>query len=142
MEIKFGERLKELMAERQINAVDLGREISVDPSVIRRWYNHNMDVNLPTLMSLSDYFKCSLEFLAGRVELDCEYRYVQIPKFDARLIGLLKERNITEYRITTDKVFSRNMFFQWKQGSFPRLSSLIKIADYFDCSIDFLVGRE
>ena len=30
---------------------------------------------------------------------------------------------------------------QWKQGSIPSGESLAKIADYFDCSIDYLLGR-
>jgi transcriptional regulator with XRE-family HTH domain len=32
---------------------------------------------------------------------------------------------------------------QWSKGSFkPSMSALIKIADYFNVSIDYLVGRE
>ena len=30
---------------------------------------------------------------------------------------------------------------QWKQGALPSGDSLIKIADYFDCSTDYLLGR-
>lgn len=30
---------------------------------------------------------------------------------------------------------------QWKNGSIPNGETLIKIADYFDCSVDYLLGR-
>lgn len=30
---------------------------------------------------------------------------------------------------------------QWKNGSIPSGENLIKIADYFNCSIDYLLGR-
>lgn len=30
---------------------------------------------------------------------------------------------------------------QWKNGSIPNGETLIKLADYFDCSVDYLLGR-
>ncbi len=30
---------------------------------------------------------------------------------------------------------------KWKQGAIPNDEALIKIADYLDCSIDYLLGR-
>ena len=30
---------------------------------------------------------------------------------------------------------------QWKSGSIPNGETLIKLADYFDCSVDYLLGR-
>lgn len=29
----------------------------------------------------------------------------------------------------------------WKQGTLPNIETMIKIAEYFDCSIDYLIGR-
>lgn len=30
---------------------------------------------------------------------------------------------------------------KWKNGSIPNGEALIKIADYLDCSVDYLLGR-
>ncbi len=30
---------------------------------------------------------------------------------------------------------------QWKQGAIPAGDNLVKIADFFDCSVDYLLGR-
>lgn len=30
----------------------------------------------------------------------------------------------------------------WKNGAIPNADTLCKIADYFDCSVDYLLGRE
>ena len=30
---------------------------------------------------------------------------------------------------------------KWKNGSIPKGDILVKIADYFDCSVDYLLGR-
>ena len=37
---------------------------------------------------------------------------------------------------------SSSVITRWKQeGSYPTIELLLKIADYFDCSIDYLIGR-
>ncbi len=36
---------------------------------------------------------------------------------------------------------SSSTITQWKQGSVPSGDTLAKIADYFDCSVDYLLGR-
>ena len=138
----FGERIRELMVEKSINTIELGKSVGVTSSKVSRWYLRNSDVTLNTLIKICEYFNCSLEFLSGRIEIDTDCTYFQAPNFYERLSTIMKERGITEYRITKEKVFSRNMYFQWKNGSQPRLSSLIAIADYLDCTLDYLVGRE
>lgn len=37
--------------------------------------------------------------------------------------------------------FSNATATKWKNGSIPGGDALIKIADYFDCSVDYLLGR-
>lgn len=36
---------------------------------------------------------------------------------------------------------SSGVITKWKNGSIPTADALVKIADYFDCSIDYLMGR-
>lgn len=37
--------------------------------------------------------------------------------------------------------FSSATATHWKNGTIPKGEALLKIADYFDCSIDYLLGR-
>lgn len=36
---------------------------------------------------------------------------------------------------------SSGVITKWKNGAIPSGETLIKIADYFDCSVDYLLGR-
>lgn len=38
--------------------------------------------------------------------------------------------------------FSNAAATHWKQGKVPGAESLIKIANYFNCSVDYLLGRD
>ena len=61
-----------------------------------------------------------------------------------RILGLLAERNITQHKMVTDLGMSRSAVTDWKLGkSKPTLSNVIKIAKYFNISLDMLVnGKE
>ncbi len=137
----FGTRLKELMNEEQMTAAALALKLNTAPSKICRWYNYDKDVNLEVLDKLSQVFQCSLEYLAGRIEVDNDYTYRALPPFATRLRQLMDEMGVTEYRMEQCNVFSPSMYYRWRQGGSPRLSSLIKIADYLQCTLDHLVGR-
>ncbi len=137
----FGTRLKELMNEEQMTAAALALRLNTAPSKICRWYNYDKDVTLEVLDKLTVVFQCSFEYLSGRIEVDTAYNYRPLPPFSTRLRQLMDEVGATEYRMIKCNVFSPSMYFKWRHGSSPRLSSLIKIADYLQCTLDQLVGR-
>lgn len=43
--------------------------------------------------------------------------------------------------VATDLGFSENALYKWKNQS-PTTENLSKVADYFDVSLDYLVGRD
>ena len=60
-----------------------------------------------------------------------------------RILALIAEKNISAYKVAKDLNFSHSLFTSWRsKGSVPDTSTLIKIADYLDVSVDYLLGRE
>ncbi len=57
---------------------------------------------------------------------------------------ILEERNLTAYKVSQATGLTTVLFTDWKKGkSCPKLDKLMKIADYLDVSVDYLVtGRE
>lgn len=52
------------------------------------------------------------------------------------------KKGITASKILVDCRLSKNLFSTMStNGYFPRLDNLVKIAEYLDCSIDYLVNR-
>lgn len=63
--------------------------------------------------------------------------------FKERLEFLFDERNITPYKLSKDTGITQAGISRWRSmGMLPDGSTLIKLADYFDVSIDYLVGRD
>ena len=58
-----------------------------------------------------------------------------------RIYDLIKTRNTNANRVTKGCGLNSNIFTFWKNGrQKPSLDALIKIANYFNVSLDYLVG--
>ena len=59
-----------------------------------------------------------------------------------RIKNMAKERNISISKVLFDCDMNKNALFTMQtSGYYPRVEAIIKIADYFDCSVDYLLGR-
>lgn len=63
--------------------------------------------------------------------------------FYETLSSLMKKRNVTAKQLSEKLKIGKNQFKYWKDnGNIPNGETLISLADYFDCSVDYLLGRE
>ena len=60
-----------------------------------------------------------------------------------RILAIIKEKGVTEYRVSKDTGISNSLFGKWKVHPTSKVSSekLVLIADYLGCSVDYLLGR-
>jgi len=57
-------------------------------------------------------------------------------------VKLLQIRSISAYKLSADTGISQGLISNWKKGTkTPAAENLIVIADYFDISVDYLLGR-
>ena len=62
--------------------------------------------------------------------------------FTERIDGLLQEKNITKTKFLSDLGYSKNAYNEWKKGiTQSYMNKIDKIADYFNVSTDYLLGR-
>lgn len=56
---------------------------------------------------------------------------------------LLRKHNLSAYKVSKLTGVTQSTLSDWKRGrSTPKTDTLQKIADYFDVSVDYLMGRE
>lgn len=64
-------------------------------------------------------------------------------KFTNKLNYLIKTSGITQTKISDDLGIKKQKLSQWKSGYIePNIDDLIKLAKYFNVTIDYLVGYE
>jgi len=141
--IIFGERIKDLIFDNKISVETLANELSTDKSSVYKWLRNEEIPTLENLIKIADYFNSSIDFLLGRSSEYIFSQFKKCPPFNLQLQNIIKNKHISEYRICKDTKISRANFYMWKKSiHLPQPESLIRLADYFDCSIDYLIGRE
>jgi len=55
---------------------------------------------------------------------------------------LLKAKGLSLYRVAKDTGIPKSIIYEWASGEREPVSEyLVPLADYLDCSVDYLLGR-
>lgn len=139
----FSETLSELILMNNLNAKQLGKLIGVDRSTITKYLVKRSYPKLPYAVKIANHFGCPLDYLFGLTNDYIKKTYLPCPPFFQVFQELLKARNCTQYRVYTDLGFYEQSASNWYHGvSIPAMDSIIRISEYFGCTLDELVGRK
>lgn len=139
----FMQSLNELIQLHDLDNVTLGAALNIDPSIVYRWRFKGKDVRLKTLVKLADYFHCSIDYLCGRtnefIQVEPKENY---PDFGERLTAIMAETHTRPANLFRGVSIDHSIYYYWLSGGEPNLTSLEKLANYFDVTLDHLVGRD
>jgi len=63
-------------------------------------------------------------------------------KLSERLLSLRKERHLSQKEAVAEIGLAYNTYLRYERGERePQASALVQIADFYDVSLDYLVGR-
>ena len=71
----FGNNLKNLRNEAQINQKTLASQFRVTQATISSWENGRTAPSFEQLIQIADYFDVSVDYLIGRTNIDNNYVY-------------------------------------------------------------------
>lgn len=145
--VKFGERLSKQMFYKQATPDSLAERLGLNKYDIYHWQKGNGKFmpKVEALVTLADYFECSIEFLIGLEEENSlpEPKRERRP-FSERFPAIVKEKGFTFFKLKQEaKVSNTTIFYNWVNGKTePRIDTLIAVSRALDCSVDFLLDRE
>lgn len=141
---EFQDRFIDLVSDLEIkNKTEIASEINITYATFSKIYNYGIVPTVPIIMRIADFFNVSVEYLIGNTDNDIFTRSDKPTTFQKRLHELRTEKKIpTIYQLAEDLHIHRNNIAQWnKHNSIPLLNDLTVVADYFNVSIDYLLGR-
>ncbi len=140
--INFSQRLDELMFDSQLSAKELSEKIELDTSTLYKYLHAKKAPSLQTAIKLADLFHCSVDYLLGLTNTT-PGSFLPCPPFAERLKFLLEHFHCTQYRLYTYGDVPPSAVPNWLHGKYtPSLDNVVKMAKFFDCSVDFVLGRE
>ncbi len=135
----FAEVLFELLKKYNITLQKLAEDLNISKGRLSLYLNGKNNPSLLNLLKICEYFDVSLDYITARSDKMTTLSRNKL-NFIARLYQLMKEFQISKYKLAKHLQFNYANFYKWDNGAMPSLENLIKLADYFCVSIDYLVG--
>ncbi|MDE5721792.1 MAG: helix-turn-helix domain-containing protein [Clostridia bacterium] len=139
----FGETLSELIFDHNLTPEEFSKAVNIDLSVIYRYRRKSCLPSLKNTIIIADYFQCSADFLFGLTANNNKTISKGETNFSQIFRELLESKNLTRYAFCKESNFAEQSVDDWYHGKrLPNIQNLILIAKHFDCTVDFLLGRE
>ena len=141
---KFAESLNEILFDNQQSVDELSKATGISRNRIYEWLSGKSKYvpSVPYIITLADYFKCSIAYLIGLEEENFLPNPKPCPPFSDRFRIAVISKGFSLHKLGKTINMGTGNFYRWISGERePSLDSLVRIATALDCSIDYLLGR-
>lgn len=140
--IEFQKRIISLISDLGVKKSELPNEIGVDYRSLSNAINYGIIPKPRILIRIADYFNVSIGYLLGQSNQEYFLKSEECSDFKNRFKLLCKDRNLTYYKVSIDCHFDKSYISRWLNKNYlPSLELLEILSDYFNVSIDYLLGR-
>lgn len=138
----IAESVTELLQDNSLTVQKFSRLSKISRSTIDGWLQEKHYPSLNQLISLADFFNCSIDYIL-HISDKKEYEKSSERK---DFIACFEERkqslNVTKYQIAVACKTDIACINKWeKLGQKPRIDTVIDLAKFFGCSVDYILGR-
>lgn len=140
---KFQETLREFIDLSEFHSLnDFAKAVGISRSSISKWLADQTLPSPESAIKLADFFHCSLDYLFGLSDKTDYKKGSSRSGFLERFTLLSAKSGITDYTISKHCKISSGTVAKWRyHGNLPQIPKLIRLAELFGCSLDYLVGR-
>lgn len=139
----FAETLEELIFENKMDIKQFADKIEISLSEAYFYLSGTYTPRLSTVIKIADCFNCSVDYLLGIAPYQDGIIFKTTPPFSKRFKELLETKKLSRYRLRKETGIAECVIDSWYKGKVtPSTDNAIKLAKYFDCSVDSLLGRE
>jgi len=139
---EFQKRLSELIDDKDYNRKEFAESVGISKESVSRMTVYGIIPSVKALIKIADFFEVSIPYLLGESSIRCFYRSENPKTFYIRLEELAKEHDVKYCKIARKMPFPYSYFYDWfHRNTLPTLEYLKAIAEYFDVSVDYLLGR-
>ena len=135
-------RLNELLFDNELEIKELSSKVGFKLRVLYRYVNNERIPCLKNCIKLSEFFKCSIDYLLGLSNEDNYTNTYSNRTFIEIYDELLRDNQTNNHSVSLSLGIGRNQYYNWKKGVNPKIETLITLSKHFHVSIDYLIGKE
>lgn len=141
--VNFSRRLKFLMEESDcISNKQFAEFVGVSTPVISKAVNFGIVPSTRMLIKIANKLELSLLYLLGENNDNNFIATACTSTFHNRLCELTKEKNMNYSSLASKMDFPRTYIYEWiKENTLPSIDYIFELANYFNVSSDYLLGR-
>ncbi len=138
-------RYKELREHNKLKQKDIAKIFGVTRLTYNKWELLINDTSLDTCNTLANFYRVSVDYLLGRTD-DKQYpNSLDKINYDImcqRMKKLRKNNKLSQQEVSSMVGFPANTYSAYERGySIPPTLKLSYIADFYHCSMDYLLGK-
>lgn len=133
----FWENYSKLCSERGESPNSIAAQLGYSSGSVTAWKQGRVP-KYQTLEVIAKHFGVSVEYLLKEQENKPSGNFA----FKENFIRLCNERHLAPTAVCKAVGLSNAVFTAWDENSVPRQTTLIRIADYFGVTVDYLLGKE
>ncbi len=134
--------IREYLDANGLRSYHLASLSGCNKTALNAWLYQRQLPSTSALIRLADYMNLSLDYMLGRTKNKSFIRSGNPEKFGRRFYSLPLPDGMTYYKLAQKCNIGTSAMSKWKDlKRLPEISVLETLADTFDCSVDFLVGR-
>ena len=139
----FKNRILQLIDDNDCSSnQEFADKVGVSVPVISKAVNFCIVPTSRTLIKIADKLQLSFKYLLGLTDKNDFIASATPTTFSKRIDELTKKRKSNYGRVTSTMEFPRNYIYEWrKEGTIPSVDYILDLADYFNVSPDYLLGR-
>ena len=141
----LGKRVRDLRTDANISQTTLAEYLGLGKTAVSMLETGQRATSVDVLVRLSEYFDVTIDYLVGKSEFpdySASEDVIPYPYFPIRLKELREEKGLDIFTVAEMVEETPRNYAGYEEGEvLPRLGVICAIADYFDVSLDYLVGR-
>jgi transcriptional regulator with XRE-family HTH domain len=137
----LGERIREARLLKKLTQKQLAKLLNVTDATINRYERGLRNPDPEMLKAIADILDVSIDYLLGKIDISNRSE-IFVSEFSKRLKELREEASLTQKDIAEALGIDRTTYTKYETGkSEPDFETTSKIADYFNVSVDYLLGK-
>ena len=118
---------------------EFAKAFGVSQSAIGNWESGAREPNFDTIQRIAEFFNVSVDYLLGRDNIKNKPFFENIKQ----LKTLRKQKGLLQKDVASFLGIDRTTYVKYETGvSEPDNKTLIKLAELFSVSVDYLLGRD